>query len=153
MGKSTECSGLVLKHNYNMLWVSLVTCSIVHLQLQMVQATRDGLDQKYQTLTGRLKDFEGQLKQLITRKTAISGDEVCAEEGEEKEDNTIPWLNPPRGTLQASLDYAKQLSEKAYSSLGSVTVASRFLPGNLKENAGLAYQRAQDMYSTLKPVR
>ena len=52
-----------------------------------------------------------------------------------------------------ALDYAKQLSEKAYSSLGSVSVASRLLPGNLKDTAGQAYQHAQDMYSTLKPVR
>lgn len=118
----------------------------------MVQAARDSVDQKCQSLTTTLKDLEDQLKQLLSRKPTNT-DESCSKEGDEdEEDKVIPWLNPPRGTVQASLDYAKQLSEKAYNSLSSVTVASRLLPGNLKDSAGQAYRRAQEMYSTLKPV-
>ena len=156
MRKSTKCLSCVLCNSPSTITPHCVrfsqSCDFpvsVCLQLKMVQAARDGLDHRYQSLTGSLKDWEGQLKQLLTRKTANTDDDMCAEE---EEDNTVPWLNPPRGTLQASLDYAKQLSEKAYNSLGSVTVASRFLPGNLRENADLAYERAQNMYSTLKPV-
>lgn len=119
----------------------------------MVQAAKDGLDRQYDTVTTALKDMEGQIKQLLTRKAASTEEEeVCVKEGGEDEDSVVPWMKPPRGTLQASLDYAKQLSEKAYNSLGSVTAASRLLPTNLKESAGQAYRHAQDMYSTLKPV-
>ena len=121
----------------------------VVVQLKMVQTARDGLDRQYETVTTALKDLEDQIKQLLTRKSADT-DEV--KEGGEDEDSVVPWMNPPRGTLQASLDYAKQLSEKAYNSFGSVNVASRLLPQHLKESAGQAYHHAHDMYSTLKPV-
>lgn len=125
--------------------------------LKLAHAARDGLDRQYQTVTSALKDLEDQIKQLLSRQAATGegGASWLPKDGEEKEeDNRIEWLNPrPRGTLQASLDYAKQLSGKVFHSFQSVTVATTYLPKQLKDNAGQAYQYAQEMYSTLKPIQ
>lgn len=98
--------------------------------------------------------MEDQLRQLLSRHagTGEVGVSWLPKDGEE-EDNRIEWLTPrPQGTLQASLDYAKQLSEKVFHAFQAVTVATTYLPKQFKDGAGQSFQYAQEMYSTLKPV-
>ena len=68
-------------------------------------------------------------------------------------EDKMEWLNPrPKGTLQASLDYAKQLSDKLFRTVQSVTTVTTLLPKQLQDGASKSYQYTQEMYSTLKPV-
>lgn len=69
------------------------------------------------------------------------------------EDDEIEWLKPrPTSRLQATLDYAKQLSAKLYSGLGSVSSVTSYLPHQLKDGASQAYDYSKEMYSHLKSV-
>lgn len=118
----------------------------------MAQAARDGVDKQYQTVTSALKDLEEQIKQLLSRKAKNT--EMTWPPKDDEEDTKIEWLSPkPQGILQSSLDYSKQMSEKVFHTFQSVTVATTYLPSHLKGGAIHAYQYAQEMYSTLKPVR
>lgn len=109
------------------------------------------MDKKYQTVASALKDLEDQIKQLLSRQQRPN----LLPEGDEDEDSVnveLFTLRKPQGALQSSLDYAKQLSEKIFHGFQSVTVATTYLPGHLKEGATQGYQYAQEMYSTLKSV-
>ncbi len=84
-----------------------------------------------------------------------------AQEGENKitwlpdeteEDRQIQWLKPQPSRLQSTLDYAKQLSERVFSGLKSVSSATSYLPHHMKEGATQAYDYAQEIYTQLKPV-
>lgn len=119
----------------------------------MAQAARDGMDKQYQVVTSSLKDLEDQIKQLLSRQSRSEGDWPPKDDGEE-DGVKVEWLDPkPKdGYMQASLDYAKQLSEKVFHTFQSVTVVTTRLPSHIKGGATQGYQYAQEMYSTLKAV-
>ena len=125
--------------------------------MKLAQATRDGMDKRYQTVTSALKDLEGQLRQLLSRHSNTMGTSWPASTDDDEDDNEVKvtWLTESassQGILQSSLDYAKQLSEKVFHTFKSVTVATTYLPSHLRGGATQGYQYAQEMYSTLKPV-
>lgn len=121
------------------------------LQLKIAQAARDGIDKQYNTVTSALKDLEERIKLVLSRQSNNEGASWLPKDSDE--DVKIEWLNPkPQGTLQYTLDYAKQLSEKVFHTFQSVTVTTAYLPRHMKEGAIQAYQYTHEMYSTLKPV-
>lgn len=114
------------------------------------------MDKQYQNVTSALKDLEGQIKQLLSRQQSQTGMSWLPKDDEDEDEGVkVAWLTPaskPQGVIQMSLDYAKQLSEKVFRGFQSVTVATTYLPGNLRQGATQGYHYAQEMYSTLKPV-
>ena len=70
-----------------------------------------------------------------------------------EQEGEIKWLNPkPKTRIQAALDSAKALSERVYCAFRYVASATTYLPHQLKGGATSAYEKAQELYSTLKPV-
>ena len=112
------------------------------------------MDKRYQAVTLALKDFEEQLKQILSRQSKSVKVEWPSKDDEDEEGVKVEWLDPkPQGGyIQSSLDYAKQLSEKVFHTFQSVTVVTDYLPSRLKDGATHGYQYAQELYSTLKPV-
>ncbi len=100
------------------------------------------MEKNYQAVTSSLKSLEDQIKQLLSQQCSF----------DEKADGEGVELVKPQDTLQSSLDYAKQLSDKVFHSFQSITVATSYLPHRMSGGANQAYQYAQEMYSTLKPV-
>ena len=118
----------------------------------MAHDLRDKAGQHYQSVATAIKDLEGHIKEMLSR-TAQGEDKVNWLPDETEEDNEIQWLKPqPVSRLQSTLDYAKQLSEKVYTGLRSVSGATSYLPHHLKGGATQAYEYAQELYSHLKTV-
>lgn len=111
------------------------------------------MDKRYQAVTLALKDYEEQLKQLLSRQKSVKADWPSGDD-EDEDSVKVEWLDPkPQGGyIQSSLDYAKQLSEKVFHTFQSVTVVTDYLPSRLKDGATQGYQYAQELYSTLRPV-
>ncbi len=82
---------------------------------------------------------------------------MAREPSGEESDDDIQWLSPKKDEtksfLQATLDYAKQLTERVYGALQSVARATTYLPHHLKTGTTQAYTQAHDLYMSLKSVR
>ncbi len=110
------------------------------------------MDKQYENVTSALKDMEDHMKQVLSLQSGSVSKRWPPEDDDEE--MKVDWLAPKsQGPMQSSLDYAKQLSEKVFHTFKSVTVATTYLPGHLRGGATQGYQYAQEMYSTLKPVR
>ena len=116
------------------------------------------MDKQYKNLASSIKDLEEHIKQMLSRKEAAGGEEdipaswVQEEETEEQE-GEIKWLTPkPKSRVQAALDSAKRLSERVYGTFQYVAGAASYLPHQLKGGATGAYEKANELYVTLKPV-
>jgi hypothetical protein len=108
------------------------------------------MDQRYQSVTTTLKDLEGQIKQLLSRQSNVNW---LPKDTEDEDEVKVDWITPTsQGVVQASLDRAKHLSETVYHGFKSITVATTYLPGHLKEGTTQGYQYAQEMFNTLKQV-
>lgn len=105
-------------------------------------------------MTTALKDFEEQIKQLLSRQSNVESVSWLPKDTEDDEGEVkVDWVTPKsQGIVQSSLDRAKQLSENVFLAFKSVTVATTYLPGHLRERTTQGYQYAQEMYSTLKEV-
>lgn len=128
-------------------------------QLKIAQSTRAGVGYQYERAQDTLRSLEAQLKTLLSLQGKATGETITLvhEPSGEESDDDIQWLTPQeektKTFLQATLDYAKQLSEKIYGALQSVVQATTYLPHHLKEGATQAYTQAHDLYISLKPVR
>ena len=110
------------------------------------------MDKRYQDVTSALKDVEERIKLVLSRQSSGVGMSWLSKDTDEDEVK-IEWLTPrSQGLVQSSLDYAKQLNEKVFHTLKSVTAVSAYLPSHLRGGATQGYQYAQEIYSTLKPV-
>lgn len=110
------------------------------------------MDKQYKHLASSIKDLEGHIKQMLTRKEA-SGEEDTLQEETEEQEGEIKWLIPrPKSRVQAALDTAKRLSERVYGAFQYVAGAASYLPHQLKGGATGAYEKAHELYITLKPV-
>lgn len=88
---------------------------------------------------------------MLSRKEEPGED--TSENGEEEQEGEIKWLTPkPKARVQAALDTAKALSEKVYGAFQYMTGAVTYLPHQLKGGATSAYDKAHEIYTTLKPV-
>ena len=127
-----------------------------HHQLKLARAAREGIEKQYASVHGAVKDMEAQLRSLMkgqpTEESVAWAKATEAEDEEEEED--IQWLTPKeeRTRVQASFDYAKQLSEQVYCRLQTVAKATSLLPHHLKDGATQVYGYAQELYTTLKAV-
>ena len=120
----------------------------------MAYTAHNGLDKQYWSATGALKDLEYRVRQLLSRQIASREKGVSWLPKDEEEDNRLEWLTPgPQGTLQVSLDYAKRFGKNVFLMFQSVTVATVYLPKQLRNGTGQSCQYAQEMCSTVKPVR
>lgn len=118
-------------------------------QLKVAQQAREGVDKQYRSLASSIKDLEEHIRQMLSRKEV--GEEVQEENGELE--GEIKWLNPkPKTRVQAALDTAKVLSERVYGTFRYVVGATAYLPHHLKGGATTAYEKAHELYTTLKPV-
>ena len=107
------------------------------------------MDKQYKHLASSIKDLEGHIKQMLTHKEA-SGE---VQEDTEEQEGEIKWLTPrPKSRVQAALDMAKRLSERVYGAFQYVAGAASYLPHQLKGGATGAYEKAHELYITLKPV-
>lgn len=120
-------------------------------QLKVAQAAREGMGKQYQNMQTALKDLEAQLKSLLSRQAKEEGVSWLPEESGEGEDD-IQWLIPKqnKSRVQATLDYAKELSERVYGTFQSMARATSYLPHHLKGGTSQAYAYAHELYMTLK---
>jgi hypothetical protein len=110
------------------------------------------VDKQYKHLATSIKDLEEHIKLMLTRKEATGEEDTLQEEAEEQE-GEIKWLTPkPKSRVQAALDTAKRLSERVYGAFQYVSGAASYLPHQLKGGATSAYEKAHELYVTLKPV-
>lgn len=120
--------------------------------LQMAQNAREKASEHYKTLQVTMKELEAQIKTLLAKKATT--DQQTSLLPEEEGEKNIEWLDPkPKGSIQAALDYAKQLSERVYTSLHAVTRATSLLPHHLKDSTTHAFGYAQEFYTTLKSAK
>ena len=118
----------------------------------MAKELREKFGEHYQTFTSTVKEVEDRVKEMLTR-SAQGEDKINWLPDESEDDDQIQWLKPqPVSRLQATLDYAKQLSEKVYGGFRSVSGVTSYLPHQLKDGATQAYDYSQEMYSHLKSV-
>ena len=94
---------------------------------------------------------------MLSRKGGASGEDAQAswvQEETGEQEGEIKWLTPkPKTHVQAALDTAKRLTERVYGAFQYVAGAASYLPHQLKGGATSAYEKAQELYTTLKPVR
>ena len=114
------------------------------------------MDKQYKNLSSSIKDLEEHIRQMLSHKGAPSEEEPhdsWVQEETEEQEGEIKWLNPkPKTRVQAALDTAKRLSEKVYGAFQYVAGAASYLPHQLKGGASSAYEKAHELYTTLKPV-
>ena len=125
------------------------------IQLKLAQQAREGVDKQYKSLTTSIKDLEEHIRQMLSRKSSEEEEPEIGWEQEEKceQEGEIKWLNPrPKTHVQSALDNAKALSEHVYGAFKYMASAAAFLPHHLKGGATTAYEKAHDLYTTLKPV-
>ena len=121
------------------------------MQLKLAQQAREGVDKQYKQLASSIKGLEEHIRQMLSRKPAEDEVEILEESGEQE--GEIKWLTPrPKTRVQAALDAAKALSERVYGTLKYVAGAAGYLPHHLKGGANSAYEKAHELYTTLKPV-
>ena len=90
---------------------------------------------------------------MLSRKPAEGEVEIVELEESGEQEGEIKWLTPrPKTRVQAALDAAKALSERVYGTLKYVAGAAGYLPHHLKGGANSAYEKAHELYTTLKPV-
>ena len=93
---------------------------------------------------------------MLSRKEAAGeGDAQASWVQEEtgEQEGEIKWLTPkPKTRVQVALDTAKGLSERVYGAFQYVAGAASYLPHQLKGGATSAYEKAHELYTTLKPV-
>lgn len=141
-------------------FLNLLILSVTHpcarathtVQLKLAQQAREGVDKQYRSLATSIKDLEEHIRQMLSRKEVEV--EIQEEEEETGElEGEIKWLSPkPKTRVQAALDTAKALSERVYGALQYVAGAAVYLPHQLKGGATNAYEKAHELYTTLKPV-
>lgn len=92
---------------------------------------------------------------MLSRKEASGEDTQASWVQEEtgEQEGEIKWLTPkPKTRVQAALDTAKRLSERVFGAFQYVAGAASYLPHQLKGGATSAYEKAHELYTTLKPV-
>lgn len=111
------------------------------------------MDKQYRNLTASIKDLEEHIRQMLSRKPAGEGEEEEEEQEKCELEGEIKWLNPrPKTRVQVALDTAKSLSERVYGAFQYMAGAVTLLPHHLKGGATGAYEKAKELYTTLKPV-
>lgn len=120
----------------------------------MSQDLKEKAGQHYETVSTALKDLQDHVKEMLSRTAQGEQGKVAWLPDETEEDHQIQWLKPQAtaSRLQSTLDYAKQLSERVFTGLKSVSTATSYLPHHLKGGATQAYDYAQELYTQLKPV-
>jgi len=120
----------------------------------MARDLRDKAGTQYGNLTTAIKNLEGHVKEMLCQ--SAQGEDKVSWLPDESEgpDDQIQWLKPyqPVSKVQATLDYAKQLSGKVFSGFQTVYGATSYLPHHLKGGANQAFEYAKELYTTLKPV-
>lgn len=135
------------------LWLSLPTASLSISQLKLSRDLREKAGQQYENISSTLKDLQDHVKEMLSRTAQGEENKVTWLPDETEEDSQIEWLKPKPTRFQSTLDYSKQLSERVYSGLKSISGATSYLPHHLKGGATQAYDYAQELYTQLKPVR
>ena len=121
----------------------------------MAHGAYEEMDKQYKHLQSSLRSIRGHLGSLVPTSSSSAQDPVVtllddSEEGEVQLESMTP--EEKATVFQGVLDYARQLSEKVYTTFQSVSSATSFLPHNLKSGANHALQVSQELYTTLKSV-
>ena len=126
-----------------------------HTQLKMAHGAYEGVDKQYKHLQTSLRSVRQHLGSLVTPSPTTQDPLVTLlDDGEEGEGVQLESMTPSQKAtlLQGVLDYTRQLSERVFTAFQSVSMATNYLPHNLKSGTSHALQFSQELYTTLKSV-